>query len=419
MHYFLLPYLADCYSECTTAEDPRASYSVEDASLLPLEYHDEIPSLSDDDCDLAVDPYSVAASQLENIEELLLPPMPLSDNPFESVWPEEVSFLVDYSAPESAPMNRLTAGSPLLSPVYAKGEEVKPNYRIEKKGAESALMNEQTIESTPPSPILNTGEDENEDSAAPNSPVDQTSAADSVTSPSQVLDKEKHILNYSSYSSSTDCLQISSSEFSNNQNSSTNIPSEINHSTSSAPPATPPSIAFVENSDSCLDVTSCTTLHGKFKLALSYAMIFMLFCCFIGDRPEENGTYQKTKLSSLKLTRSKTTIISIPGRPCGEPPSLNMDCYCPSCIKTLHVQRSTIQNEPQVTEARTPARGHINESTEAEMMKVYAIFDELQFPPSKRENAESSGRPVINEARKSGQSTSSRRYILLRVMVRA
>ncbi|XP_062710866.1 uncharacterized protein LOC134288950 [Aedes albopictus] len=70
-----------------------------------------------------------------------------------------------------------------------------------------------------------------------------------------------------------------------------------------------------------------------------------------------------------RLTRSKTVIIDIPGRPHGL--SATLDCYCKACIKN-----AAVEPNPEVLEERTAKSAQPrDDSTAAKMTEIYASFE--------------------------------------------
>lgn len=86
----------------------------------------------------------------------------------------------------------------------------------------------------------------------------------------------------------------------------------------------------------------------------------------------------QTRRVNLNLTRSKTIIIDIPGRPPGSENLGDLDCYCEACVKCAEIE-PTLQF--QASEKKISKDEIQNDdTTEAKMREIYDQFDGLELP---------------------------------------
>ncbi|XP_062701619.1 uncharacterized protein LOC115270124 [Aedes albopictus] len=114
---------------------------------------------------------------------------------------------------------------------------------------------------------------------------------------------------------------------------------------------------------------------------------------FCGEGEQE----KHTQPIRMNLTKSKTMIINIPGRPLDA--QSHMDCYCSACIKSAAFQSKqrsqTIGKETVQHEIRD------EDAAQAKMRRIYDKFEGVHFPTGKYDHCRPFVRTANEDLRKS------------------
>lgn len=130
--------------------------------------------------------------------------------------------------------------------------------------------------------------------------------------------------------------------------------------------------------------------YSIFSLFIILHLVLDYFC---GEGEQE----KHTQPIRMNLTKSKTMIINIPGRPLDA--QSHMDCYCSACIKSAAFQSKqrsqTIGKETVQHEIRD------EDPAQAKMRRIYDKFEGVHFPTGKYDHCRPFVRTANEDLRKS------------------
>lgn len=342
----------DC--RCEFAFGRFASDSTEDVTLPYIQRPTEV----EESCELTVNEHSLAESYIMDIEDLALPEIPLLENALESIFPT-------ISENDIFPWETNAHGFELAAAIHCTpelpirycDEEQLPEFPTTHDRCESSCVGQMFADTTPPSPMFRNNDDKIEDIPE----LDLSAAGSRIMNSAQLGDLSRSAIRMSpEYASG-----------------------EIDNPVSPAPIVRFPSDELLESPISLVHSEVSSKRNGKiFVVILKYIGFQISPILILDGQLEDRDIHRNNKRLGSNLTRSKTTIISIPGLPPGGVTPLVLDCYCTACIKNATIAP---QREIQVPKVRTPVSlEHKTESTEGKMMQIYATFDELQFPAANR-----------------------------------
>lgn len=115
----------------------------------------------------------------------------------------------------------------------------------------------------------------------------------------------------------------------------------------------------------------------------------------------------KNFTSRINLTRSKTEIISIPGKPSVLKNVDNSDCDCEACIKCATFNQQSLDDQGQLPKGESQR----DEATKARMFEIYETFDKLDYQTGIYDNTQSFVETSTTAPRKN--ATTAIRYVIV------